>query len=206
MRRYTYDSVSVWNRHGLPHWNAPRGLYFVTWRLAGSIARVEELELRNLHQELARLRATNAPERSLTLIEREYFRVMERSLDRGEGAAYMNDVRIAELVSSALEYGDGRAYNLITHSVMPNHVHVVFRLLEDLDAVIQRWKSFTAHEANRILDRQGPFWSDDYFDVLIRNSLQLERTVAYVRNNPLKAELFEWRWIAFRPEIYSELL
>jgi putative transposase len=79
-------------------------------------------------------------------------------------------------------------------ALMPNHVHVVFRLMADaeLDAVIKQWKSFTSHRANEILARSGRFWQADYFDVLMRDSEQLQRTVTYVLNNPAKAGLLDW--------------
>ena len=80
---------------------------------------------------------------------------------------------------------------------MPNHVHVVIRTKSDetLDGICGSWKSYTAHEANRILGREGRFWEREYFDRLIRDERDLEDTVSYVLNNPSKAGLTDWPWV-----------
>ncbi|HEY8188950.1 MAG TPA: hypothetical protein VIF64_22975, partial [Pyrinomonadaceae bacterium] len=50
-------------------------------------------------------------------------------------------------------------------------------------------KSYTAHEANKILCREGQFWLEDYFDRYIRNEEHFQNTVKYIENNPVKAGL-----------------
>ena len=206
MRTYEYSNVVVHRRKGVPHWQVPQGLYFVTWRLFDAVPREDEFALRNLRNALELARERDPTGCAAIEIEREIFRLLERSLDRNHGAAFMRDPSIADLVYDAFEYGNGGDYELVTQSVMPNHVHVVFRLNGQLDEVIQRWKSYTAHAANKILGRHGSFWAEGYFDVLIRNSLHLERTVSYVRNNPLKAGLHDWRWVGFSPEMFAQLI
>lgn len=44
---------------------------------------------------------------------------------------------------------------------MPTHVHVLALQLEGwpLYEVVHSWKSFTAHAANALLGRTGPFWA-----------------------------------------------
>ena len=50
-------------------------------------------------------------------------------------------------------------------------------------------KSYTAHEANRILNRTGQFWAKEYFDRYIRDHRHFASTIAYIENNPVKARL-----------------
>jgi len=74
---------------------------------------------------------------------------------------------------------------------MPNHVHTLLVpkagfLLED---VIHSWKSFTSNEANKILNRRGRFWQEDYYDRFIRNAQHYVDAVDYIENNPVKASL-----------------
>ena len=59
--------------------------------------------------------------------------------------------------------------------------------------IIQRFKSFTSHEANKILQKSGRFWQVDYFDRYIRDYEHFEKTVNYIENNPVKAGLCEKR-------------
>jgi hypothetical protein len=80
---------------------------------------------------------------------------------------------------------------------MPNHVHVIFRLLpgQELADVIRSWKLFTARKANRILGRSGAFWQREYYDRLIREDGELNRAIQYVLSNPERAGLIGWKWL-----------
>ena len=63
---------------------------------------------------------------------------------------------------------------------------------------MQRFKSITAHRANQILDREGKFWHEDYWDRYIRNERHYQKVVEYIDNNPVKAGLCrmpsEWQY------------
>jgi REP element-mobilizing transposase RayT len=124
-------------------------------------------------------------------------RKIEEYFDRGIGACPLRDPRIANLVADALRFGDGVEYRLIAWCVMPNHVHVIFRLLprRELAKVLQAWKSYTAKQANQILRRTGRFWQREYYDRLIRKDGELDRAVAYVLCNPERAGLRGWEWV-----------
>jgi putative DNA methylase len=50
-------------------------------------------------------------------------------------------------------------------------------------------KSYTAQEANRLLDRHGRFWMKESFDRRIRNAKHFTTAIAYIENNPVKARL-----------------
>jgi REP element-mobilizing transposase RayT len=80
---------------------------------------------------------------------------------------------------------------------MPNHVHVVCRLLPgpELAKVLQSWKSCTARRANAILGRKGTFWQREYYDRLIRDEEEFERAVRHVVSNPERAGLKDWKWV-----------
>ena len=82
---------------------------------------------------------------------------------------------------------------------MPNHVHVLFRLLGShrLEDVIKSWKGFTAREINRLLQRRGPLWQQDYWDRMIRNEEHLLSCRNYIRDNPMKARLRAGQFLFF---------
>ncbi|HVZ16662.1 MAG TPA: transposase, partial [Terriglobales bacterium] len=107
----------------------------------------------------------------------------------------MRQPAIAKLVANAIQHLDGKDYRLIAWVVMPNHVHLVFKMLPDrsLSKVMHSLKSFTAKEANRLLGRTGPFWQREYYDRLIRDAAELDRAVHYVRSNPGMAGLIHWQ-------------
>lgn len=65
-------------------------------------------------------------------------------------------------------------------------------------SILHSLKSYTAQQANRVLDRTGQFWEHESYDRAVRNELEWARTIAYVINNPVKAGLAarwdEWPW------------
>jgi hypothetical protein len=64
----------------------------------------------------------------------------------------------------------------------------------------KRWKSFSSKESNKLLNRTGSFWQEDYFDHIIRDMRELHDTIEYVMNNPAKAGLRDWAFVRMYPE------
>jgi REP element-mobilizing transposase RayT len=83
---------------------------------------------------------------------------------------------------------------------MPNHVHVLFTPDAGfkMSAISHSWKSFTANQCNKVLKRTGRFWQKEPFDRYIRNERHYNNALAYIENNPVKAQLCEtpedWLW------------
>jgi len=104
------------------------------------------------------------------------------------------------MVQENLIHFDGIKYKLHAWVVMPNHVHYLATpgAGYSLSEIVHSCKSFTAHEANRILDRKGRFWFPEPFDRYIRNHDHFEKTIRYIESNPVKAGLCEkvsdWRF------------
>jgi len=71
----------------------------------------------------------------------------DENLDGGLGACWLKEPTIAALVENAMLHFDGGRYRLLAWCIMANHVHVVVEPIEGntLGAVVQVWKSFTAH-------------------------------------------------------------
>jgi REP element-mobilizing transposase RayT len=98
---------------------------------------------------------------------------------------------IASLLIQALYDGqdDLHRYQLHAFVVMPNHVH----LLVTPGVTTRQWlgplKGFTAHQANDVLGRRGPFWQDESYDHLIRDDQQFRRVQRYIEHDPVRAGL-----------------
>jgi len=173
-----------WHSRGyLPHFDSAETIQFVTFRLFDSLPRAVAEMLAKQPDNLAKT---------------------DENLDGGLGACWLKDPTIAALVEDAMLHFDGDRYRLLAWCIMPNHVHVVVEPIEGtgLGAIGQAWKSFTAHRANSVLDRSGPFWHKDYFDRFIRDEGHLARTIDYVERNPVKAGLAStadsWSWSSAR--------
>jgi REP element-mobilizing transposase RayT len=173
-------------RSDLPHYDVPNDTQSVTFRLADSLPREVQ----------ARIEAISD--------DRERRKAFEAELDRGHGACFLHRRDIAGLVENALRFFHGQRYELRAWCVMPNHIHVMFRVVAvSMSEIMDSWKSYTGLQANRLLKREGqPFWQAGYFDTYIRNSVHESQTVRYIEQNPCKGKLVldpkEWPWSSAR--------
>jgi hydroxymethylpyrimidine/phosphomethylpyrimidine kinase len=98
---------------------------------------------------------------------------------------------------------------LMVHGVvvMPDHVHMVFTPLRDengnvfgLAEIMRGIKGASARHINRLLDRSGKVWQEEYFDRILRSNESAHRKVEYICDNPLRKGLVEgaddypWLW------------
>ncbi len=104
---------------------------------------------------------------------------------------YLKNPDVAEMNMKAIQFYDGKQYQLLAACIMSNHVHLLFHLLpnaDQLSKVLQDLKRYTSVHSNRILGREGTFWERESYDHLVRDG-EFDRILAYVVNNPLKAGL-----------------
>lgn len=188
----TPPSPKGWHRRGyLPHFDGAETTQFITFRLADSLP-LHVIE--SWQQELQ--------QQNLLPVEREIQlqRCIERYLDQGAGACYLRDQQVAEMVERSLYFFAGEHYRLLAWVLMPNHVHLLLTPLADhsLTEIMRSLKSYTAHQANKLLSRTGKFWFEDYFDRYIRDGKHYCAVVRYIEHNPVKAGLCytpeEWRY------------
>ena len=207
-------------RRRLPHWYRPGSAHFITYRLAGSLPASQVVRLRErLRRELKSIpgEGNDAPERR-EVVHKRAFAEYDRLLHENRRVRHLADARVAAVVANSLRHGDGRWFTLLAYCVMPNHVHAVFVPTEDpspgaaphaaaeleapasgsLTRIMHSLKSYTAHEANRLLDRTGPFWQTESYDHWVRDEGELSRIVEYVVRNPVTAGLTarpeDWPW------------
>jgi REP element-mobilizing transposase RayT len=186
-----------WHENGyLPHRDEPGLVQFVTFRLKDAFP----LELRQEWEAL--LRIDDDRRRRIEL---------EAYLDKGRGACHLKRRDIAEIVQRSLLFRNKLDYELRAWIIMPNHVHVLFRVQDvPMWKLIDAWKGFTAKEANKVLNRRGAFWQDGYWDTYMRDEMHESRTRSYIENNPTRARLVrfskDWPWSSARfRDIYERL-
>jgi len=178
-----------WHESGyLPHRDEPGLIQFVTFNLADALP--EELRA----QWQAMLEIEDSRQRRIEL---------EAYLDRSRGECHLRRPDIARLVEESLRHFHGERYELRAWVVMPNHVHLLFRVWHvPMWKLVDAWKGYTSKQANRLLGRKGQFWHDDYWDTYMRDSAHERRTIRYIESNPIKARLTrlpeEWPWSSAR--------
>ena len=183
-----------WNERGyLPHRDEPGLTQFVTFRLAESFPE----SLRSEWEHLLKIED-----------DRQRRAGLEAYLDRGRGECYLRQPEIAQLVEEAVRFFQGERYDLRAWVVMPNHVHVLFKVgAVSMAETVGAWKKHTARLANRLLGKRGAFWAEDYFDTYMRDADHERKTIRYIENNPTKAKLVlspkDWPWSSarFRDEL-----
>ncbi len=172
---------STHSRGYLLHVDGPNAIQFITIRLADSLP--DEVVRR-----IRALRSTRDRRRSI-----------EASLDQSFGSCVLSDPRCASIVAEALRHRDGREFEVLAWVVMPNHVHLLVRLLGKgpLAGIMRRLKSWTARDVNRASGRSGALWQRDYFDRQATNEDEIESMSRYIELNPVNAGLcrkpHDWR-------------
>jgi len=178
-----------WHERGyIPHRDEPGLIQMVTFHVIDSFPRV-------LRSEWAALFGIEE--------DSERRRKLQAYLDKGRGECPLRKPQIAELVDNALRFHHDVHYELRAWVIMPNHLHVLFKVgSKPMGRVIADWKEYTAREANKVLGRHGAFWAKDYWDTYMRNSSHEIRAVHYAEKNPLKALLVkkpdDWPWSSAR--------
>jgi putative transposase len=151
----------------LPHIVKPGATYFVTFRLADSLP---QSILADLEAELQTLCSadipicpshsahSSSPSPSQPDLDRERRKQIELFLDRGTGACWLKDERIAAAACTTLKFFDGERYELREWVIMPNHIHAIVRPINNftLSAILQSWKLKIATDANKILRQDRP--------------------------------------------------
>ncbi|MEX2607669.1 MAG: type I restriction endonuclease, partial [Kiritimatiellia bacterium] len=180
-------------KHVLPHWKQEGKWMFVTWRLGDSLP---ESRLRVWREERKQWLSEHPEpwdEETEDLYHRTFTDRIETWLDQGHGACVLSELENAQHVADVLLFDNGRRVELDCFSVMPNHVHVLFRLLpgESLDKVLQSWKGISSRRINQHIGKSGTLWQADYWDRLIRSEKHFWKVRNYILENPAKAGLTE---------------
>jgi putative DNA methylase len=200
-------------RGNLPHWYKPGYAHFITYRVVDSLPANLRRQLSAEREQLLKAplaEGSSADEQRLK-IHKQMFAKYDAILDRPSGWQPLSNSAAAASIRENLYHHHQSKYELIAFCVMSNHVHVVLQPFQSalapcassqpaigeesadgthvLSEIMHSLKSFTANKINGLLHRSGPFWQRESYDHWIRDAEELERVVAYVIGNPVKAGL-----------------
>jgi putative transposase len=220
-----------------PHFQPLDATLFVTFRLADSIPKstVRRYKAKRdwLRDQLRRCDDSSSQKTKwhadIEKLHREWFIKSEEVMHRHlVGPTWLRNDAIAENVAENLYRRDGDLYRLDAFSIMSNHVHSIFKPLVDesvlqdilrsgdyedqipaLAKIMQAIKGRSARECNVLLGRSGQFWEHESFDHVIRVG-KFEKTVRYVLNNPVTADIVrrwqDYQWNYCRKELLETFL
>jgi REP element-mobilizing transposase RayT len=189
------SDLGWYDRGYIPHFDGGQIPQFLTFRLSDSLPQAVLEEFRKATND-------NAAEGKVA-----FRKNVEKYLDKGFGECLLKKPRIAELIVDSLKFHHGKKYHLSAWVIMPNHIHFLATPFEhvELREIAHSIKSFTAHEANKILVRTGQFWQHEPFDRYVRSAKHFSNVIRYIESNPVKAGLCEiasqWRWSSAFEEI-----
>ncbi len=186
------------HRRNLPHLHYNEGDYFVTFRLKDSLPLSE---IKRLKDEL------DISAEELSIKEKRIFKKYDDLLDSGKfGIDLLRDPEVAKIIIEIINKYNNLYYEIICFCIMPNHVHLVFTILDrgkSLSDVMKIIKGSSAISINRQLNREGSLWQAESFDRLVRKEKELYNIIKYVLLNPVKANLVkdwqEWNFTYCHP-------
>ncbi len=197
------------HRGTLPHIQEEGRIFSVTWRLAFTLPQVILNILDEMH-EFDQLKQDNSItaevyERRYAILANQYDDYLGKLKDP---ELDLSQPHFAKIVCQALRFYHLKLYLLHAYCVMPNHLHLLIQPLPNNNNefpknsdIVRKIKSWTAHQINVILNREGTIWQHEYFDRYIRNQADYGRTVQYFLGNPVKAKLAKqheaWPWSYF---------
>ncbi|MCH8474352.1 MAG: transposase [Opitutales bacterium] len=176
-----FDVHESIERHGrdLPHWQQGEVLQFVTFRLGDSLPREKLTQWQSERKAWleGRSQTWSAEEES------EYHRLftwrVEKWLDAGFGSCLLKEKRHRNVLEKTLMKFQGLRVEHYAWVIMPNHVHSLFKPLEEMHSLIKAWKGVSA----RLIGR-GSIWQKMYRDTMIRDNQHFANVVRYIRRNP----------------------
>ena len=133
------------SRGYLPHWDFKNSVQGITFRLFDSVPKDVILkwkrELESIEDEAIR--------------KEELQRKIARYEDAGMGECLLADPACAVVIRDKLVADDSATYKLLEWCIMPDHVHILIKLLPDhsLSGIVQKWKGGSSMEINGFLKR-----------------------------------------------------
>jgi REP element-mobilizing transposase RayT len=206
-------SEKSYYKRRLPHYQPENATFFITCRLSNSLPaevlhRLYE-EKKLLKSEIILQKDADKHKKLLLDYQHIYFGKFDEYLNKvTKGPRWLLEDRIAQIVSDALHYRDGKVFDLICYCIMPNHLHIVFNAGLDVIKLITKdslpctrdviplYKIM--HSFNRALRRTGSFWQAESYDHVVRDENELGNIIRYTIYNPVKSGLCndwnEWKW------------
>ena len=183
-------------RRILPHWSQPGCTYFVTFRLADSVAAPVWKEWRDQRATWRETHPKPWDRETQKDYNAKFPAQMELWLDAGYGSCALQDPTLRDFVVNAIHHFDGEHFTLGDYVLMPNHVHVLLTPNEghSLDDILTGWKRVSGHAILKQTGLPKPFWMQEDFDHVVRSERQLRHFQNYIADNPQKAKLRAGTW------------
>jgi len=203
-------------RQALPHFQQSGQAYFVTWFLKDAVPpkalEVYSRQLNELKSSIEISKKNNISEKMISDLKFAFYIARKKYMKAYDDLLHLQTKFIVNLsndentkiVLKSLCFWEGKRIQNYAICVMSNHVHWVFRVLENdengdpiyLQDILQSVKRFSANKINKLENLSGTLWQGESYDTTIRDELQLHNAINYTINNPVSAGLVKnwWEW------------
>ena len=184
---------NFFKRH-LPHLHFNEGIYFITSRL---------YDPSNFYSSMA----SGSNEIDSKDEFKTHFEEYDNYLHKIKSSIhYFDDYSVASILKNEFHNLDNLEYELIAYTIMSNHFHLIFNLLNGnsgISKILQKIKGRSAFLINKYLNRKGKLWQDESYDRWVRDDKELYFVIKYILLNPVKAGLvenwYEWKYTYCHP-------
>ncbi|WP_428659024.1 REP-associated tyrosine transposase [Runella sp.] len=199
----------------LPHFQPSGVTFFITGRLYGSLP-PEALERLKEEKEAAYRRILSESKdevqrkEEISKLHKRHFAQWDNYLDTNlKEPQWLKNPQVVSILKESFHYWNRKSYDLVAFTIMPNHFHLIIDTTDEslftkpLYRIMQSIKSYTAKEANKVLNRTGTFWQEESYDHVVRNGQELNNIIGYILENPVKAGLAQ-NWQAYPHSFINE--
>lgn len=181
-----FDFIEINDKGPLPHWHQNEKAQFVTFRLGDSLPVSTRQELIMMRKDFLASHPLPWNDKTTLEFDKLISRRKEALLDNGYGSCILKRRDVRQCLKEVIDFLNNKHFIVYTYVIMPNHVHILMRLLENhsLFEVVKSIKRNSSRLINELLVQQGSIWMSSYFDRIIRNEDHFKYCVSYIRNNP----------------------
>jgi putative transposase len=208
------NEYQFFHRRKLPHIQPEDSIIFVTFRLALSMPK-EYFDNMHFKEDELRLSFKNCLQtaENKLMLSKKLFALQDSYLDKlVHKDNYFLNSSCAKIISDELQIQDTKMFDLFAYTIMPNHIHILFKPLQDSNGeyysiaeIMKFVKGRSSRLINLELRRSGKLWLKEYYDHYIRNDQEFNNCVKYIFMNPVKAGLIDkaqnWQWTWLKPEL-----
>lgn len=194
----------------LPHFQQPGQAYFVTWILKDAVpkkALISYTQKLEILKSQIRLHKAQKHEKKIideltyqyNITRKKYIKAYDDLLGIKCKTPLIDLSKAGnlEIMREAFLFWENKKLKNCAYSIMPNHIHWVFELMEKdsegrpvyLQDILQSVKRYTARQINKLENRTGTVWQKESFDTTIRDERHMYNAIEYTLNNPVFAGL-----------------
>ena len=128
-----------------------------------------------------------------------YYHIIARGI--GKQILFEEDADCLYFLRTVKKYRKEEGYSVIAFCLMENHFHLLLKIDEGMDRIMQKICTTYAVYFNTKYERTGHLFQDRYKSKPIENDAYLLSVVRYIHNNPVKAGICpadKYRWSSWR--------